>query len=100
MERIDYLSDDDGDLRIENGDFVKGDATFQYIKDLCNAGPGNWRQYPEIWFLIARFKNSGADRKSQFVSELTQQLEAIGIKVNSIDVSAKEWWKNFIVTAE
>ena len=100
MERIDYLSDDNGDLKIQAGDFVQGDSAFQEIAAITVSPPGDFRQYPTLGFLAARFTNSTPDRKIRFVSELTEQLESDGFKIGSINVNSREWWKTFVIDAQ
>ncbi len=100
MERIDILEDENGDELIENGDFAIGPADALHVRDLLVDGPGEWRQYPAIGMLINRYKNSSADKRRQFESEIRKALENDGYRVNSITTSGKEWWKNFTVDSE
>jgi hypothetical protein len=79
---IDYLTDDNGDLIIENGDFKKGVATGQHIRDIIIASPGDYRQFPLVGFNIRKNVNgsfTGDDRK-----RLRLQLEGDGHTVNLI----------------
>lgn len=100
MARHDYMHDEDGDLLIKNGDFVRGESTFQHARLITIMAPGDLRQFPWIGFLAIRYQNAQASRKQQFISELRAAYEADGIKVNSIDVSMPEWWKHFVVDIE
>jgi hypothetical protein len=43
---IDYLNDSDGDLRIENGDFVTGPSNEQSMSNLLVLQKGELRQFP------------------------------------------------------
>lgn len=45
---IDYIENEAGDIIIENGDFKKGNATYQHIKNILQAAPGHYRQFPLI----------------------------------------------------
>lgn len=38
----------DGDLLIENGDFVIFDSDYQHIHDIINDAPGEWKQFPTL----------------------------------------------------
>lgn len=42
----DFLLDENGDVRIENGDFVIGDAEAQHVDDLIYSFKGDWKEHP------------------------------------------------------
>jgi len=42
----DFLLDDEGDVRIENGDFVIDDAEAQHVDDLIYSFKGDWKEHP------------------------------------------------------
>lgn len=44
----DYLLDDDGDLLIQDGDFVVGTSDNQHIRDILVSFQGEWKQFPLI----------------------------------------------------
>jgi hypothetical protein len=100
MERTDILEDADGDELIEDGDFAIGASDGLHVRDLMLDGPGEWRQYPEIGMLIIRYKNAPSNKRIQFESEVRAMLELDGYRVDKIDTSMTEWWKNFTVDAE
>lgn len=100
MARVDYLSDDNGDIRIENGDLVKGESDFDHIRKVITTAPGGFRQFPDIGFNAIRFKNAQHSKKAKFESELRESLQADGYKVLKVDLSQKEWWKDFTVNVE
>jgi hypothetical protein len=100
MKRIDILETDDGDELIEDGDFAIGESDALHVRDLILDAPGDWRQNPVIGFMADRYKNAKATKRRQFESELREMLELDGYKVNSIDLTMSEWWKNFTVDVE
>jgi len=87
---IDYLTDDNGDLIIENGDFKKGDATLQHIRDILIAAPGHYRQFPFIGADIGQMINGELDveMKRQIRIHLTfdgyivNQIKEVNGKLN------------------
>lgn len=100
MERTGYILDNTFDLIIENGRFKKGDTTAQTIDLVVMGAPGFIRHKPELGFNVMRFVKSNANRKQQFESELRAHLESIGIQVNNIDLSDKNWWLKFFIDAQ
>ena len=53
MKPTDILLDQDGHIRIENGDFVIGDSTQQHQKHLLMAMPGDYKQSPLVGVGVA-----------------------------------------------
>lgn len=100
MARVDYLSDNSGDIQIANGDLVKGESDYDHIRMICTSPPCSFRQYPEVGFNAVRFTNAPSSRRQRFESELTEQLQADGYNKISIDLTSREWWKEFTVVAE
>lgn len=58
MERYDLLSDNDGNLRIENNDLVFGVSDAQHIQDTINAAPGWWKEHFADGVNIYEYLNS------------------------------------------
>lgn len=50
----DFLLDDNGDLRIVNGDFVVGDAEAQHVDDLLYSFKGEWKENPLVGAEVQR----------------------------------------------
>lgn len=44
----DFLMDENGDLLIQNGDFVIGNSELQHQEDILAAHKGEYKEYPEI----------------------------------------------------
>lgn len=61
MARIDYISENDNDLRIVNGDFQQGDCTDFQCKIIIYSDKGELRQYPLLGASINRFIGSNID---------------------------------------
>ncbi len=78
----DFLSDDDGDLIIENGDFKIGESDYQHIRDILQAAPGHYKQFPLVGANIMSMVNGSID--GDFRKELRKQLQADGYNVKSI----------------
>lgn len=100
IKRIDILEDENGDELIENGDFAIGESDGLHVRDLLLDAPGDWRQYPQVGMLIARFRNASSVQKPQFESELRATLTADGYKVKSVTFQSPKWWIDFVVDAE
>lgn len=99
-ERIDILEDEDGDELFEDGDFAIGPADEFHVRDLLVDSPGEWRQHPAVGLLINRYKNASSDKRRKFESEVRQALENDGYRVERVNTSMENWWKNFIVDCE
>jgi len=48
MNAQDYLLDDDGDLKIVNGDFAVGGSDQQHIYDILISESGYWKEFPAL----------------------------------------------------
>lgn len=85
----DFLFDDDGDLRIENGDFVIGDSDVQHIQDIIFSGPGWYKEFPEIGVNALSYLGSKG-KQQEFQRAIKLQLQSDGYNVNTIRVSQNE----------
>jgi hypothetical protein len=99
MARVDYLLDEDFDLQIANGDWVTGDSDEQHIELIAAGRPGFMRQFPALGPSLIELIKAKAG-KEKFEGRLREHLELDNYTVDSIDLSNKEWWKNFVVEAE
>lgn len=82
----------DGDLQIENGDFVIGHSDQQHVNDLLIAQKGEYTQNPVLGVGILRYLRAPEDAKvrAKLEREIKLQIEADGgenvkVKVNSMD---------------
>jgi hypothetical protein len=75
--RTDFLLDDNGDLLIENGDVVLGDARTQDLARLLAAAKGNWLRTPWLGIEVSNeLLADGDDGKLQ--QEIVSQGKLIG----------------------
>jgi len=85
MQAQDFLLDSNGDLLIENGDFVVGASDPQNIQDTINAYAGYWKQFPTLGVGIEQYLNSPG-LAGELKRLITVQLQSDGFTVNSITV--------------
>jgi len=82
MNTKDFLLDEDGNLRIENGDFVVGDATDQNIQEIITAHKGEFKEFPEIGVGIEDMLNE--DDYSEMLIEIKKNLEYDGMTLSEL----------------
>lgn len=82
MNTQDFLMDAAGNLRIENGDFVIGDATDQNIKEILSSHKGEYKEYPEIGVGIEDMLNE--DDYNEMLVEAKKNLEYDGMTVEEL----------------
>lgn len=58
MPVLDLLCDSDGDLLIQNGDFVIGFSDQQHNYDIMASNTGDWKEYPLVGFNKLTYLNS------------------------------------------
>jgi hypothetical protein len=80
----DLLLDDNGDLMIQNNDFVVGDSTYQDIKLVIQSAPGEWRPFPTIGVNATNYLKSPDASKDGLLNEIKKQVKAIGIPLKSV----------------
>ena len=84
---LDILFGEDGDLLIENGDLVVGDATEQHIYDLLVSYKGWWKFEPLVGLGIHTFLED--DKTVQELERvIVAELENNGMRVKEIGLSA------------
>lgn len=83
----DYLSDDNDDLQIADGDWVVDDCDEQDIVLVMRSDKGNWKQWPLCGYGVT--KDLNAPLTPSIVrarkKELQAQLEANAFEVDEID---------------
>jgi len=84
MARKDFILDDDGDLKIVNGDFVFGYSDDQHIEDILKSAPGDWKEHPLVGASIGDLLNGELTEGDR--NRIKLQLQADGYKMNSIKV--------------
>lgn len=85
MTTKDIMLDDDGDLLIENGDFVVDNSDQQHVLLIVNTYLGNWKQYPLVGVGIKRYLASSG-QQNNLRRDISVQLEADGYAVDSVIV--------------
>jgi hypothetical protein len=80
----DYLSDGDGDLLIQNGDFVKGTSDEAHMRMLLTTEKGMLRQWPTTGVGIRTFLQD--DNLGELYQEIQKQFEADRITVEKIKI--------------
>lgn len=81
----DLLLDENGDLKIVNGDFVIGDASEQSVEQLLISKPGEWKEFPQVGCNIQKSRNGKIDRFLE--RNIRVQLESDGFKVGKLNVT-------------
>ena len=80
----DILLNDDGDLQFENGDFKKGESTYQHQRFLLTSQKGEWREYPLVGVGLQDYLND--HNLSDLSFEIENQFENDGMSVREISV--------------
>ena len=81
----DFLLDDEGDLLIQNGDFIVGSSDVQHVEDIINSFVGEWKQYPILGVGLLRYLNS--ENAQQASTNIKQQLQSDGYSLQSVSVN-------------
>jgi hypothetical protein len=79
----DFLSGEDGDAIIENGDLKIGESTLQHQRDLLLANKGEYRQNPTIGVGLNNFIDDNFS-SAEFNKEATLEFENDGMQVIKI----------------
>jgi hypothetical protein len=84
----DVLTNDSGDLVIENGDFVVDYSEEQHVQDILISAPGTWKQWPTVGVGIVMRQEKGYTREAldRLKKNIKLQLMADGIRANRIEV--------------
>lgn len=80
----DFLSDENGDLLIQNGDFVVGASDFQHVEDIITSFCGEWKQYPILGVGLLQYLNSQNPQKATTI--IKQQLQSDGYNLQNAQV--------------
>ncbi|GEM55236.1 hypothetical protein B0A58_07455 [Flavobacterium branchiophilum NBRC 15030 = ATCC 35035] len=82
---VDVILDHDQDIKIDNGDFVLGDSTYQHVELMFISTPGDWKEHIETGIAIERAAHGNVDR---FLDRTIRvQLEADGFKTSNLQIS-------------
>lgn len=80
----DILVNKEGDLEIQNGDFVTGDPQQQDIQHILLAEKGQFRQFPTLGVGVRKRLN-GPFSVEELRRDVRINLESDGFKVNKVD---------------
>lgn len=80
----DILFNSDYSLKIENGDFVIGESTYQHQRNLLLADKGEYKESPTIGVGVRRYLES--ERPSELAREIRLEFIADGMDVNAINI--------------
>ncbi len=81
----DFLLDENGDLKIVNGDFVIGDAEEQTVERILISKPGEWKEYPQVGCDIQKAFNGVIDRFLE--RNVRVQLESDGFEIEKLNIT-------------
>lgn len=82
------LHDNDGDLLLQNGDFVKGNVVNDIVADTILALPGDYKIYPLFGAGLRKSLNGKPD--VFFPGKLRSQLNAQGIQVSKVSINDQD----------
>ena len=88
-ESRDYILDQDGDLLIEDGDFVVGPSDQQHIEDILVSPQGDWRQHPLLGIGIFNYLKGANDNitRNAVKKRIRVHLAYDNYEVDTLDVS-------------
>lgn len=85
MKPQDYILNDAGDLKIQNGDFVFGNVTDQNQKLLLLAEPGELLHAPLRGVGLRSYQDD--ENPQQMVRNIRKEFVQDGMKVKSIEIT-------------
>lgn len=95
----DFLSDDLGDLKIQDGDFFCGEADSEHVIDIFNSSPGHWKEFPLLGVGIDSYRNSSG--KANELAKIAKiQLESDHYKVYDLVAKINGNEVDIIVTGQ
>lgn len=91
----DILVTEEGNLRIENGDFVIGDATLQHQQHIILAQKGEYKEAPEIGVgVLTEIHN---ENPRELLTKIRRNFEYDGMTVNKLTIETNG---NIVMDAE
>ncbi|MBI9055527.1 MAG: hypothetical protein JEY96_17015 [Bacteroidales bacterium] len=82
------LQDDEGDLLVQNGDFVTGDISQDIVADTILALPGDYKTYPLFGAGLRKAFNGKPN--VFFAGKLRSQLNAQGIQASKVSINDQD----------
>jgi len=88
MIATDILTDDNGELRIANGDFVVGASDDQHMQHMLWANQGSYKQSPKMGIGIFSMLNNsrGAADMNALRKRIVINAAADGMIINKLDL--------------
>lgn len=80
----DLLLDNNGDLKIENGDFVIGDATLQNQNAILQSQKGEFKEHPEVG--VGLDNGILDENPREIISEIRKQFIHDGLEIKTFDI--------------
>jgi hypothetical protein len=89
MIATDILTDDDGNRKIANGDWVVGPSDAQHMQHLLWATAGTYKQSPTMGIGIFRMINSsiGPTDMNALRARIVKNATADGMQVNNLELN-------------
>lgn len=78
----DFTTNQDGDLKIENGDFVIGRSNEQHQQHIILANKGEYKEFPELGVGIVSMLND--DNFTGILIDAKRNLEYDGMQIDNI----------------
>lgn len=85
VERVDIILTAENDLKIQNGDFLTGDANAHHAEILLISAPGSFKQYPLTGANLRSLINGKVDVSAR--RDLKVQLVSDGFSPKSITIT-------------
>lgn len=86
MAKIDFLSDTDNDILIQNGDFVIGNATATQAGVIIDAELGEIWNAPDLSVGINKYIGAKINKEALY-NLIKDELERDGIKLNLLEIT-------------
>ena len=87
VRAIDYLRDEDNDLIIKDGDFLKGDATLKHQKSLLICEKANFKQFPTIGVAMRNSINDDGNA-DELEGIIQNEFENDGMKISKLEAKS------------
>jgi hypothetical protein len=87
-KRTDILLDENGNYRVENGDFVVGESDDQHVELLLVSTKGSFREYPTLGTGIVNWVKKQNIDLNGLEREIKVNLQADGYKAGNLNIAA------------
>ena len=83
-QMTDYARDDNNDLLIQNGDFVRAECTWKHQEDLLLSDKGDYKENPTI--CVGAFTYLDDENIQDLIRATSMEFTRDGMKVDSINL--------------